>query len=205
MAIVAFVGMGGRGELATMAVRVAGRAGEFARNVHRFAALRPVAFGAAEPGVFSIERERALTVRLAVKAGGSETCHFVAGGAVRPGSTRGELAFMRIFVTIPATLVRHGAMEIGALVAFGTRHCRVLSQERKLRGGVIEVRARLIFLEATSVVARIAGTSELDIQKGPAVGVGVTALTTRVTQPSELSILLIGLGSVALLARHGLM
>ena len=205
MAIVAFVGMGGRGELATMAIGMAGRAGEFARDVHRIAALRPMAFRAAEPGVLSIERERGLTMRFAVKTGGFEARHFVTGGAVRSGGARGELAFVRIFMAVPATFVRHRAVEIGALVALGTGHCRVLSRQLKLSGGVIEVGAGLILLEAIGVVAGVAGTSKLDILKGSTVGIGVTVLAAGVTQPFELSIHLTGLRSVALLTRRRLM
>jgi hypothetical protein len=54
-------------------------------------------------------------------------------------------------------------------------------------------------------VAVIAGTSKLDFLEGPAVLIGVTAIAAAVDQPFELSILLTGPRSVALLAGFGLM
>jgi hypothetical protein len=79
MALVALVQMGRRDELCAMAIGMAGGAGEFAGNVHRPAALGLMAFGATERSMFSFQRERAFTVRFAVKAGGFEACHVVTG------------------------------------------------------------------------------------------------------------------------------
>jgi hypothetical protein len=200
VAIVAFVGVGRRGKLSTVAIGMAGGAGEFAGNVHRVAALRLMTFGAAERGVFSFQGEGALTVRFAVKAGGFEAGHFVTGAAVGPGGAGGELSFVRIFMAVPATLMGDGAVEIGALVAFGASHRRVLSQEREFGGVVMEVRAWLVLLETVGVVAGIAGTPELDFLKSPVVGIGVTALAAAEIQSFELGILLTGLGSMAFLA-----
>jgi hypothetical protein len=128
MALVALVRMGRRGELSAVAIGMAGGADELTGNVHRAAALGLMAFRATKRGMFCFERERALTVRLAVKAGGFEACLVVTGGAVRSGRARGELAFVRIFMALLATLVRDGAPEIGAFVTRGTHHWRVLSR-----------------------------------------------------------------------------
>ena len=65
---------------------------------------------------------------------------------------------------------------------------------------MIELRARMIILEAACIVAVIAGTSKIDFLEGPVVGIGVTALAAAVIQPFELSSLLTGLWSMALLA-----
>jgi hypothetical protein len=192
--------MGRGGELSAVAVGMAGGAGELARNVHRLAALGLVALGATEFGVFPFERKRALAVGFAVEASGFEARHLVAGRTVRTGRSRGELAFVRIFMAIPATLVRHGAAEIGALMTFGARQFRVLSHQGKLRSGVIEVRAGVVVLKAVSVVTVVAGTLELDFLEGAAVGILVTVLAAAVGQAFELGILLAGARSVALLA-----
>jgi hypothetical protein len=128
MAVVALVPMGRRGELPAVTVGMAGGTDQLAGNIHRAAPLGLMAFRATERGVFRFERERALAVRLAVEARWFEASRFVAGGAVRPGRARGKLTFVRIFMAIPATFVRDSAPEIGALVALGTRQCRVLSR-----------------------------------------------------------------------------
>jgi hypothetical protein len=122
MALVAFVRMRRRGELSAVAIGMAGGADQLTGNVHRAATLGLMAFRATERGVSSFQRERALTVRVAVKVGGFEAVHVVTGGAVRPGRAGGELAVVRIFVALLATFVRDGAVEIGALVAFNTHH-----------------------------------------------------------------------------------
>ena len=70
---------------------------------------------------------------------------------------------------------------------------------------MIELRARVIRLPAVCIVAVIAGTSKFDFLEGPAVLIGVTAIAAAVGQPFELSILLTGPRSVALLAGFGLM
>jgi hypothetical protein len=70
---------------------------------------------------------------------------------------------------------------------------------------VIELRAGAIILPAICIVAVIAGTSELDFLEGPAVGIIVTILAAAESQPFELSILLPGPRSVALLAGLRLM
>jgi hypothetical protein len=128
MAIVVFVGMRREDKLSAVAIGMAGGAGELGGNVYRLAALGLMAFSAAEFGMFSFQRERALTVCFAVKSSRFEAGHRVTRGAVRPGRARGELTFVRIFMAIAATLVRHGSAEIGAFVTFGARHFRVLSQ-----------------------------------------------------------------------------
>ena len=127
MAPVALVRMGSRGELLAVAVGMAGGADKLAGNIHRAAPLGLMAFRATERGVFLFQGERTLTVRLAVKAGRFEARYVVTGGAVRSGGARGELAFVRIFMALLATLVRDRAAEIGAFVTFGTRYFRVLS------------------------------------------------------------------------------
>ena len=81
----------------------------------------------------------------------------------------------------------------------------MLSRERELRGGVIELFAGAIILPAICIVAVIAGTAKLDFLEGPPVGIVVAALATGVRQAFELSSLLTGLGSVALLAGLRLM
>jgi len=129
-----------------------------------------MAFRATARGVFPFQRERALAVHLTVKAGGFETRRIVAGGTVRSGCARGELASVRIFMALPATLVRDGAPEIGPFVAFGTRHCRMFFLQRVLRGGVIELRTRVVVLPAIYTVAVGAGSSKPDFLEGPAVG-----------------------------------
>jgi hypothetical protein len=63
----------------------------------------------------------------------------------------------------------------------------------------------MIRLPAAGIVAVIAGTSKLDFLEGPAVLIGVTAIAAAVGQPFELSILLTGPRSVALLTGFGLM
>lgn len=108
-------------------------------------------------------------------------------------------------MTVPATLVRDGTVEIRAFVAFGTRHFCVFPRELELGGGVLELRAGAVFLEAIRIVAVIARALKLDFLEGPVVGIVVTALAAAVIQPLELSGFLIGLRSVALLASHGLM
>jgi hypothetical protein len=205
MAPVALVRMGRGGELPAVAVGMAGGADELAGNVHRAAALGLMAFRATERGVFSFEGKRAFAVRLAVKAGGFEACHVVTGCAVRSGRAPGELPFVRIFMALLAPLVLDGAPEIGALVAFGARYCRVLSRERKLRGGVIELSAGAIVLPAIGIVAVVAGAWKLDLLKGAAMGVGMATLAAAESQPFELGSLLAGPGSVALLAGLRLM
>jgi hypothetical protein len=70
---------------------------------------------------------------------------------------------------------------------------------------MIELRAGVIILPSTGIVAVIAGASKLDFLKGPPVLIGVTALAAAVSQPFEPSILLTRLRSVALLAGFGLM
>ena len=79
MALVTLVLMGRRGELAAVAIGMAGGADEFAGNVHRAAALGLMTFGATERGMFSFEREGAFAVRFTVKLGGFEACQVVTG------------------------------------------------------------------------------------------------------------------------------
>jgi hypothetical protein len=86
-----------------------------------------MAFRATEQGVLPFQGKRALAVRLAVEAGWFEAAHFVAGGAVRPSRASGKLTLVRIFMAIPATLVRDRAPEIRAFVTLGTSQWRVLS------------------------------------------------------------------------------
>ena len=205
MAAVALVRMGRRGELSGVWIRMAGVADEFARNVHRVAPLGLMAFRATARGVFPFQRERALAVHLTVKAGGFETRRIVAGGTVRSGCARGELASVRIFMALPATLVRDGAPEIGPFVAFGTRHCRMFFLQRVLRGGVIELRAGVVVLPAIYTVAVGAGSSKLDLLEGPAVGIDVTVLAVTESQSFPPDGFLTGPRSVALLAGDRLM
>ena len=70
---------------------------------------------------------------------------------------------------------------------------------------MIELRAGAIGLPAVCIVAIIAGTSKLDFLEGPVVLIGVTALAAAMGQIFELSILLTGPRSVALLAGLRLM
>jgi hypothetical protein len=72
--------------------------------------------------VFPFQRKCAFAVRLAVEAGGLEAGFVVTGRAVGAGRARCELAFVRIFMAVPATLVRDGAVEVGAFVTLGARH-----------------------------------------------------------------------------------
>ena len=80
-----------------------------------------MALRAPQRSMLPFERERALAVRLEVKEGGLEARHVVTGRAVRSGRARGDLAFVRFFMARLAALVRDGALELRALVAFGTR------------------------------------------------------------------------------------
>jgi hypothetical protein len=84
-------------------------------------------------------------------------------------------------MTIQAALVRYGVAEIGAFVAFGARHFRVLARQGKLRRGVIEVRAGAATFEAIGVVTVIAGALKLSRLEGPTMGIVVTALAAAVS------------------------
>lgn len=70
---------------------------------------------------------------------------------------------------------------------------------------MIELRAGAVILPAICIMAVIAGASKLDFLEGPAVGIGVTVLATGESQPFPLDSRLTGPGSVAFLARGGLM
>ena len=205
MAVVALVRMGRRGELSAVAVGVAGGADKFAGNVNRVTPLGPMAFRATKRGVFPFQRERALAVHRGVKAGRFEARQVVTGGAVRPGRARGKLPSVRILMAIPAALVRDGAPEIGAFVAFGACYRRVLCGQRILRGGVIELPAWVVILPASCIMAVIAGASKLDFLESSAVGIGVTVLAAAESQPFPLDSRLTGPRSVAFLASSGLM
>ena len=69
---------------------------------------------------------------------------------------------------------------------------------------MIELRAGAISLPAICIVAIIAGTSKLDFLEGAPVWIGMATLAAAVSQTFELSGLLTGPRSVALLAGFGL-
>jgi hypothetical protein len=102
-------------------------------------------------------------------------------------------------------LVRHGAVEVSALMTGLAYYRGVLSQERKFSSRVIELPARVIVLPAAGIVAILAGAAKFDILKSAAVLIGMTGLAAAMGQSFELSNLLTALRPMTLSALLGQM
>jgi len=204
VALLAAVEVGRGGELAGVLIRVAGRTDEFARAIHRRAALRLVALGAAERGMLALQREGAPLVHGAIEPGRLEAAVEMAGGAVRTSDAPGELPSVGILVAVATPLVRDGTTEIVALVAIRARPFGMLPSQRKLRGAVIESFRRTGVLPAVGVVATVAGAREARVKEPAVVRILVAALTGARDQPFVARLVLACLRPMALLAGDGL-
>src|SRR5882762_1126587 len=92
--------------------------------------------------------------------GGLPIVHYVARRALTLVRARGELAIMRVLVTIHAISERHLGLEIVALVAALTRDLHVFSEQREFRFLVVESRELRHVLPTRSHVAALAGCGE---------------------------------------------
>ena len=108
-------------------------------------------------------------------------------------------------MTVRAALMRYGPPEIAAGMATGAGDLCMLSCESEPRVAVIEIPARVIVLPAGCVVASLAGATKLGLLKGPAMGIGMTALAAAGLQAFEKHRLFSGLRLMALLASDRLM
>lgn len=204
VALLAAVEVGRGGELARVRIRVAGRTDEFARAIHRRAALRLVALGAAERGMLALQREGAPLVHGAIEPGRVEASVEMAGGAVRTGDAPRELPSVGILVAVAALLVGDGTTEIVALVAIRARSFGMLPSQRKLRGAVIESFRRTGVLPAAGVVAAVAVAREARVKEPAAVRILVAALAGARDQPLVVRLVFACLRPMALLAGNGL-
>ena len=200
VAVIAAVLVRRAGEFAAVAVLVAGGTGPRRGDIGRVAAGRLMALGAAQRGVLSFQGKRAAVVRLAIEAAGLEARLAVTGGAIGPPGPRGELAAVRIFMAVPAALVRDRFSKIGALVTGGAARRRVFAGQRERCGLVAEVRAGPAVLPAAGIMAVLAGSAESGFLERSAMRIAVAALARAVGQAFEAGGLRGGARAMALLA-----
>lgn len=79
-------------------------------------------------------------------------------------------------MTIPTEFVRDRALEIAFFMALPAAHFRMLSDQLKLRGVVVEIPAGTIVLPAAGVVTAVALAALLHFLERAVVLIGVTAL-----------------------------
>jgi hypothetical protein len=163
-----------------MFIGVALRAGLLAADIRRGPPFGWMTLGAAQRGVFTLERKRAPAVRFHVEARGLEAGLHVTGRAIRPCLSVGKLPAMLVLVTIAAALVRDRLVEVRALVTSRTCSRCVLALKREARQLVIKIRFRPAILPSAGVMTGLARPAKLHLLERAAVRIGVTALATRV-------------------------